>query len=104
MEEVVPGVLEADGGHAWDCLAAVHQVVDASIVSTERSRINVHWRGEAPGVELDIPDGARAQVLELHLEHRVPTGYDDAWVEGLHLDARRVASLAIGSWSRYLFG
>jgi len=67
---MVPGVLEADGGHTWDWLAAVHQV-DATIVGAERSRIHVHCRREAPAVKAQVPDGAWTLVLHLHYEDGV---------------------------------
>ena len=86
LEEMVPGVLEADGGHTWDWLAAVHQV-DATVVGAERSRIHVHCRGEAPAVKAQVPDGAWTLVLHLHYEDGVAAGHYRAGVYGVHLDA-----------------
>lgn len=104
LEEVVPGVAEADGGHAGDRPAAVHQVVVAAVVGgAEHGRVDLHRRREAAAVEPDVPDAAPAQVLHLHLEHRVAAaaGRGLAGVDGLHIDAaRRGAAIgAICPWS-----
>lgn len=96
---MVPGVLEADGGHTRDRLAAVHQVdaAAAAAVGTEGGLVHVHRGREAPAVEAHVPDGAWAPVLHLHREDGVSPGYRRAGVDGVHRDARRVASLAIRS-------
>jgi len=94
LEEVVPGVMEADSSHARDRLAAVHQV-DASVVGSEHGRVDRHRRRETPAVEAHVLDAARAKVLHLNLEHRVTTGHHHTRVDGLHLDAGGATSLAI---------
>lgn len=102
---MVPGVAEADGGHAGDRPAAVHQVVVAAVVGgAEHGRVDLHRRREAAAVEPDVPDAAAAQVLHLHLEHRVAAaGRGLAGVDGLHIDAaRRGAAIGpICPWSSW---
>jgi len=83
---MVPGILEADGGHTGDWLAAVHQV-DATVVGAERRRIHVHCGREAHAVEAHVPDGAWTLVLHLHHEDGVAAGHYRAGVDGVHLDA-----------------
>lgn len=97
---MVPCVPEADGGHAGDLAAVVHQV-DAAVVGAEHGRVDLHRRVESPAVEAHVPDAARARVLHLHLEHRVAAAGRRAGVDGIHLDARRAAALAVWSCGSY---
>ncbi|URE43507.1 hypothetical protein MUK42_22742 [Musa troglodytarum] len=90
-EGPVPCVPELDRDRARDALPVVDQVAGA--LAPEQLGVDRGGAGEAFRPQEHVGDGAAAQVLHLHLEHRVVADLPPR-VGLLHLNARQIAPLA----------
>lgn len=90
-EGPVPCVPELDRERAGDALPVVDEVAGA--LAPEQLGVDRGGAGEAFRPQEHVGDGAAAQVLHLHLEHRVVADLPPR-VGLLHLNARQIAPLA----------
>ncbi|RRT50764.1 hypothetical protein B296_00035535, partial [Ensete ventricosum] len=90
-EGPVPCVPELDRERAGDALPVVDEVAGA--LAPEQLGVDRGGAGEAFRPQEHVGDGTAAQVLHLHLEHRVVADLPPR-VGLLHLNARQIAPLA----------